>query len=77
MIIITIGRFQNKNCTNIIVIIGPFFFFKIAVIFLFGCPVSEFIEFKPRLKSPKNRFQLSVVLYLEKFNTMLSGTNQI
>ena len=40
-------------------------------------PVSEFNEFKPRLKSPKNRFQLSTGLNLEKFNKILSGTNHI
>ena len=39
--------------------------------------VSEFNEFKPRLKSPKNRFQLSAGLNLEKFYTILSGTNHI
>ena len=38
---------------------------------------AEFNEFKPRLKSPKNRFQLSAGLYLEKLNTILSGTNHI
>ena len=37
--------------------------------------VSEFNEFKPRLKSPKNRFQMSAGLNLEKWNTILSGTN--
>ena len=31
---------------------------------------SEFNEFEPRLKSPKNRFQLSAGLNLEKFNTI-------
>ncbi len=36
-------------------------------------PVSEFNEFKLRLKSPKNRFQLSTGLNLEKLNTILSG----
>ena len=36
--------------------------------------VSKFSEFKPRLKSPKNRFQFSAI---EKFNTILSGTNSI
>ena len=30
--------------------------------------MSEFNEFKPRLKSPQNRFQLSASLNLEKFN---------
>ena len=30
--------------------------------------VSELNEFKPRLKSPKNRFQLGADLNLEKFN---------
>ena len=39
--------------------------------------VSEFNEFKPRLKSPKNRFQLSAGLNLEKLNTILSETNHI
>ena len=34
--------------------------------------VSEFNEFEPRLKSAKNRFQLS-----EKFNKILSETNHI
>ena len=33
-------------------------------------PVSEFNEFKPRLKSPKNRFQLSAGLNFEKLNTI-------
>ena len=40
-------------------------------------PVSEFNEFKPRLKSPKNRFQLSAGLNLEKVHTNLSGTTKI
>ena len=39
--------------------------------------VSEFNEFEPRLKFPKNRFQLSAGLNLEKFNTFLSETNHI
>ena len=34
--------------------------------------VSEFNEFKPRLKSHKNRFQLNAGLNLEKLNTILS-----
>ena len=34
--------------------------------------VSEFNEFEPRLKSAKNRFQLSVCLNLENCNTILS-----
>ena len=38
---------------------------------------SEFNEFEPRLKSDKNRFQLSVGLNLETLNTNLSGTNHI
>ena len=38
-------------------------------------PVSEFNEFKPRLKSPKNRFRLSAGLNLEELNTISSGTN--
>ena len=39
--------------------------------------VSEFNEFKSRLKSPKNWFQSSSGLNLKKFNTNLSGTNRI
>ena len=39
--------------------------------------VSEFDEFKPRLKSPKNRFWLTAGIHLEKFNTNLSETNHI
>ena len=38
-------------------------------------PVSEFNEFEPRLKSSKNRFQLSAGLNLKKFNIILSGIN--
>ena len=37
----------------------------------------EFIEFEPRLKSAKKRFQLSAGLNLKKLNTILSGTNHI
>ena len=40
-------------------------------------PESELNEFEPRLKSLKIRFQLSAGLNLEKFNTILSGTNHI
>ena len=39
--------------------------------------VSEFNEFKPRLESPRKRFQLSAGLNLEKCNTNLSETNKI
>ena len=39
---------------------------------LFVKLVSEFNEFEPRLKSAKNRFQLSAGLNLEKFNTNLN-----
>ena len=39
--------------------------------------VSEFNEFKPRLKSAKNRFQMSTGLNIETLNTILSGTNHI
>ena len=35
--------------------------------------MSEFKEFKPRLKSPKNRFQLSAGLNLKKFNTIFAN----
>ena len=40
-------------------------------------PASEFNEFEPRLKSAKNRFQLSAGLNLEKLNTILSETNHV
>ena len=43
----------------------------------FNNPVSEFNEFNPRLKSRKNRFQLSNDLNLEKLNTILSEANHI
>ena len=39
----------------------------------FPTSVSEFNKFEPRLKSAKNRFQLSDGLNLEKLNTILSG----
>ena len=45
--------------------------------FNFWEPESEFNEFEPRLKSAKNRFQLSAGLNLETLNTILSGTNSI
>ena len=38
---------------------------------------SEFNEFEPRLKSAKNRFQLSAGLNLDILNSILSGTNHI
>ena len=44
---------------------------------MFTSSEAEFNEFKPRLKSHENRFQLSAGLNLEKFNTILSGTNHI
>jgi len=44
---------------------------------LFEQTVSEFNEFEPRLKSVKNRFQLSAGLILEKLNTILSGMSDI
>ena len=37
----------------------------------------DFYEFKPRLQSDENRFQLSAGLNFEKLNTILSGTNHI
>ena len=43
----------------------------------YNCPLSEFNEFEPRLKSAKNRFQVSAGLNLEAMNTILSGTNHI
>ena len=39
--------------------------------------VSEFNEFEPRLKSVKNRVQLSFGLNLETLNTIFSETNHI
>ena len=48
-----------------------------AIKLYFKGTVSEFNEFKPRLKSAKNRFQLSAGLNLEKLNTILRGTNHI
>ena len=38
-------------------------------------PVPKFNEFELRLKFPKNPFQLSAGLNLEKLNTILSGSN--
>ena len=38
---------------------------------------SEFNELESLLKSAKNRFQMSAGLNLNKFNTILSGTNHI
>ena len=52
---------------------GTFFLHEIN----FKKSVSEFNEFKLRLKSPKNRFQLNAGLNLEKYNTNLSGNNKI
>ena len=40
-------------------------------------PLPEFTDFEPRLKSAKNRFQLSAGLNLETLNAILSGTNHI
>ena len=37
----------------------------------------EFKEFEPRFKSAKPRFELSAVINLETFDTILSGTNHI
>ena len=39
--------------------------------------VSEFNEFKSRLKSAENLFQLSVSLTLKPIYTILRGTNHI
>ena len=38
---------------------------------------SEFNEFESRLKSAKNRFQLSAGLNLETLNTILNGINYV
>ena len=40
-------------------------------------PEPEFNKFKPRLKSAKNRFQLSADLNFETLNTILRGTDHI
>ena len=40
------------------------------IISFFSAPVSEFNEFEPRLKSTKNRVQLSAGLNLETLNTI-------
>jgi len=45
--------------------------------FLLFLPESEFNEFEPRLKSAKNRFQLSAGLNLETLNKILCRTNHI
>ena len=50
---------------------------NVVIILLHEWSVSEFNEFKSRLKSPENRFQLSTGLNLENLNTILSGTNHI
>ena len=44
---------------------------------MFPFPVSEFNEFELRLKSTKNRFQLSAGLNLETLNIILSATDHI
>ena len=53
------------------------FHLKFYIFFNSTFKKSEFIEFQPCLKSAKNRFQLSTGLNLEKFNTILNGTNHI
>ena len=40
-------------------------------------PEMEFKEFEPRFKSAKTRFKFSAGLHIEKFHTILSGTNHI
>ena len=59
------------------IIFHTFYLDSDFLIFLALQPESEFNEFKPRLKSAKNRFQLSAGLNLEKLNQILSGTNHI
>ena len=44
---------------------------------VFSLSEFELNEFKSRLKSAKNRFQLSTGVTLETLNTILSGTNHI
>ena len=48
---------------------------SILILFINLSPI--FNELKPRLKSPKNRFQLSAGLNLEKISTILSEANHI
>ena len=43
----------------------------------FKRPMSKFNEFRPRLKSAKNRFQLRRGLKHETLNSILSETNHI
>ena len=43
---------------------------KYNIFFFLIIPMSEFNEFKLRLKSTKNRFQLSAGLNLKKLNTI-------
>ena len=49
----------------------------ITVLDILTRSVSEFNEFKPRLKSLRNWIQLSPGFNLEKLNTILSETNHI
>ena len=42
-----------------------------------GFPEAEFKEFEPRVKSAKNRFQLSAGLNFGTLNTVLSGIKHI
>ena len=51
------------------------FFVTLKVTVLLSFNKLEFNEFKPRLKSPQNRFRLSAGLKLEKLNTIFSETN--
>ena len=57
---------------------GPLFLNPESLIHAFRLvsSVSEVNAFNP-LKSPKNRFQLSIGLNFENFNTNLSGLNKI
>ena len=48
---------------------------KLLLELLIWSSESEFNELEPRLKSTKNRFQLSAGLILEALNTILSETN--
>ena len=52
-----------------------YYMHSILILFINLSP--NFNELKPRLKSPKNRFQFSAGLNLEKISTILSEANHI
>ena len=64
---------SDKSCN----IVNPTYHSEIGGSMKITTPMSEFNEFEPRLKSAKNRLQLSAGLNLEPLNTFFSGTNHI